>query len=111
MSTVEATAASTPPDEDGPITPRPRGNGPLRVLLLGLVGALLIGSAGYVVSVALETDPPIGAAMCVDSSCTFAMSAGEMPMGADRAPMQHRNKHRSAPERFVRDVLSSLHLR
>jgi hypothetical protein len=42
--------------------------------------------------------------MCVDSTCTYAMSAS----GGTAPPVPHHS--RSAPERFVRKVLYFCHL-
>lgn len=99
--------------------PAPAGSVPhqersvARVLVLALVGALLIGSAGYVLSVALDPDPGFSQTMCVDSGCTFAMSAG-MPMtapdGRQVMPQKQSIRH-SGPDRLVRDALSFLHIR
>lgn len=86
------------------------GHGPVRVLVLGLVAALLIGCAGYVVSVALDPEPGFSQTMCVDSTCTYAMSAG-MPMAGSESQHVAPAKKRSGPEQFVRDALSYLHIR
>jgi len=85
-------------------TPRMR-SGLVRVLLVACVGALLVGFAGYTASIALTPDAQLPHTMCVDSTCTYAMSAtGGVPV---RPAQQHR---RSAPERLVRKVLFFCHL-
>ncbi len=86
------------------------GPGPVRVLLLGLVAAMVIGSTGYAVSVALDPEPGFSQTMCVDSTCTYAMSAG-MPMAGHMSQRPTPAKKPSGPERLVRNALSFLHLR
>ena len=105
--------------QDQPVAPVPgatlsstypaarRGNGPVRVLVLGVVGALVIGAGGYVVSVAVDSQPWVDQAaqtMCVDSNCTFAMSAGA-PQAGEQQPAVQSTRHHSAPERLVHNVL------
>jgi hypothetical protein len=77
----------------------------VRVLLVAGTGVLLLGFAGYAVSVAMTPDQPLVHTMCLDSTCTYAMSAD----GAMVTPVPHRS--RSAPERFVRKVLYICHIR
>lgn len=93
---------------------RRRGSGPVRILLFAIMGALLIGLAGFTASVALTPDKPVVQTMCLDSNCTFAMSADNsmsMPVSTDRQLRPASPKHRSAPERLVNEVLHICHLR
>lgn len=92
-----------------------RGRGPMRIIALAVVGALLIGLAGFTASVALTPDQPVAGTMCLDSGCNFAMSAGtsmSMSSGATTGGAQPaRPAHRSAPARLVIRLLHLGHLR
>jgi hypothetical protein len=105
---VHATGAGTDSPTEQPVVPAPvaavRRSGAVRVALVAIVGALLVGCAGFAASLVLTPDAPLPQTMCVDSTCTYAMSAGG-------APVQPVRQHsRSAPERFVRKVLYICHL-
>jgi hypothetical protein len=78
------------------------------VLLVAGVGALLMGFAAFGASAMIAPDAPVPQTMCLDSTCTFAMSAdsgGSLPS----PPAPH--KSRSAPERLARKVLYWCHIR
>lgn len=85
--------------------PRSR-SGIVRVLIIAGIGAILIGAAGYTASVALTPDAPVPYTMCLDSNCTYAVSADGGP-----APQPVRHQSHAAPERFVRKLLYICHIR
>jgi hypothetical protein len=97
------------PNADGATARRPESpsRSVLRVLLVAGVGVLLLGFAGYAVSVAMTPEQPLVHTMCLDSNCTYAMSVDGA--GIQRAAPPRR--HESAPERFVRNVLYICHIR
>jgi len=83
-----------------------RRSGIPRVLLMAAIGAVLVGFAGFTASIALTPDAPVPNAMCLDSTCTYAISAEGGP-----APQPAPHPSRSAPERFIRKVLYICHIR
>ncbi len=108
MNDRTSLAGMPSPSLDGERTRR--GSGPVRVLVLGVDGALLIGSAGFVVSVAMDPQSGLPQTMCVDSSCTYAMSADMSMSQSSMARPRPQPHHASAPERLVRDLLSVVHI-
>jgi len=84
-----------------------QGLSPLRVLVIAAVGAVLLGGAAFAASTVVHSDEPIVRTMCVDSTCTYPMSAE----GASATPPPAAHKQRSAPERLVQKVLYFCHIR
>jgi len=84
-----------------------QGLSPLRVLVVAVVGAVLLGGAAFAASTVVHSDEPIVRTMCVDSTCTYPMSAE----GASATPPPAAHKQRSAPERLVQKVLYFCHIR
>lgn len=91
---------------------RRQGAGLARVLLVALAGALLIGLAGFAASTVISPDKPVVSTMCVDSSCSFAMSGDtSMPSNSMAATPRPATQRRSPPARLVDRVLRLVHLR
>jgi hypothetical protein len=97
-------AVGTPVDGTGADAHPPQKREIVRVLGTAAAGVVLIGSAMFGVSSMVHRPIPAAASMCVDSTCTYAMSAA-VPQAAKPHPV-----HRSAPERLFRKVLYICHL-
>jgi len=93
---------------EGP--PQREGPGPARVLLFALVGALIVGTAGFGVSAVVSPDQAVVQTMCVDSGCTSAMSAGDKASMSTESP-KPAHHHRSLLQRGVSGIKDMLHLR
>jgi len=76
------------------------------VLVIAFVGALLVGFAAFAANSVVQSDQPIARTMCLDTTCTYPMSADGAT--AHPAPPKHA---KSAPERLVRKVLYFCHIR
>lgn len=76
-----------------------------RVLLFAGMGVLRLGFCGDAAAITMTPDQPPVHTMYLDSTCTYAISAE----GAAVTPPAHHA--RSAPERFVRQVLYICHIR